>query len=488
MPTAAPISDWKHHLIGGETVESSGTDTIPVINPATEQRIGSVTAADEVDVDRAVTRAQQAFTESGWAQLSFQERAVHLRALADGLEQNRAEMMSTVTAENGSVQPIADWANVTGAAAVYRYFAELGDSLEKEEVRPYAPNSSETLVRKEPIGVAGLITAWNSPQGTYSMKLGPALLAGCATVLKPAPETPFDAFLFMDIVKAAGIPDGVVNVVFGGKETGQALVRHPGIDKVSFTGSTMAGRDIAGACGQLLKPSTMELGGKSAALLLDDVDLDTFLTWLGPSCIAHSGQICSLSTRVLAPRHRYDEIVDGLADALSSMRIGDPSDASTEVGPLVTARQRERVEGYIGIGKDEGARVVTGGGRPADLDQGFFVAPTVLADVDNGMRVAREEIFGPVLAVIPYDGGDAEAVRIANDSDYGLGGTVFSADRDRATDVARQVRTGSIGVNFYNQNPNAPFGGIRNSGWGREMGREGLDPYLFAKSIYREVR
>lgn len=315
------------------------------------------------------------------------------------------------------------------------------------------------------------------------LKLAPALIAGCTVVAKPSPEAPLDAYLLAEWIQEAGLPPGVVNFVPAGRETGAYLVEHPGVDKVAFTGSTAAGREIGAACGRLLRPATLELGGKSAAIICQDADLDVTIEGLKMASLMNNGQACAAQTRILAPRSRYDEVADALAAMVSGLTVGDPADYGTEIGPMAARRQQERVENYIRIGQDEGAKLLTGGlTRPHD--QGWYVAPTVFADVSNSMRIAREEIFGPVLVLIPYNDED-DAITIANDSDYGLGGSVWTGDVDHGVDLARRVRTGSCGVNLYVLDPNTPFGGYKNSGLGRELGPEGLNPYLEYKAIPR---
>jgi aldehyde dehydrogenase (NAD+) len=314
-------------------------------------------------------------------------------------------------------------------------------------------------------------------------KLAPALLAGCTVVFKPAPETPLDAFRLAELFEEAGLPKGVLSVVPAGREVGEHLVRHRQVDKVSFTGSTAAGKRIGAICGEQLKRFSLELGGKSAAIILDDANLEEALPMLLPNAIMNNGEACIAQTRILAPRDRYQEVVDALAERMSVLKVGDPLDPATEVGPLVAERQRARVEGYITIGQEEGAKVALGGGRPSGLAKGYYVEPTLFVDVDNSMRIAQEEIFGPVLAVIPYE-GDEQAVALANDSSYGLCGSVWTSDPDRGLEVARRVRTGTYMLNSAIPIDFAtPFGGFKESGLGREFGPEGLELFLEKKSI-----
>ena len=330
------------------------------------------------------------------------------------------------------------------------------------------------------------IPPWNVAQTTTLSKLVPALLAGCSVVVKPSPETPLDALLLARLIDGIGLPEGIVSILPAGRETGQRLVASPDVDHVAFTGSTAAGRSIAAVCGRDLRRATLELGGKSAAIICDDADLNQVLAGLRTASFNVSGQACIAQTRILAPRSRYGEVVDALAGLARGLRLGDPSDPATDLGPLVTRTHMDRVLSAIDAGGKEGARLVTGGGRAAGQARGWFVEPTIFADVDNRMRIAREEIFGPVLSVIAYDGQD-EAVAIANDSDYGLAGSVWSADLARGEAIARQVRTGMIGVNGFRPDFSMPFGGIKASGIGREFGREGLDAYTEPKALYRPV-
>jgi len=467
-------------VVDGRRVRASSAGRLEVVNPATEEVLGSIVDGDETDVDTAITAARSAYASEAWRGLGPGERADLLDRLADVLDRRAVEMGELITRQNG--MPISALGgpsgHARGAAVAYRYFAQLARDFEWEDVR-----ASGTLVRREPVGVVGIIAPWNGPQVLVSWKLGPALAAGCTTVIKPAPETTLDAFMLLDAVAEAGFPPGVVNLVTGGRETGAALVRHPGVDKIGFTGSTAAGRLIAAECGAALKPVSLELGGKSAALLLDDANVEMFAGLIPEISAKNSGQVCYSCTRVVVPRNRYQEVVDAAVASMRSGPVGDPFDEKTVYGPLVADRQRERVEGYIQAGLDQGARVATGGGRPDGLDRGYFLEPTVFDNVTNQMRIAREEIFGPVLAVIPYD-SEEEGIAIVNDSDYGLGGSVFSADPERAIAVAHRVESGTVGINGYGIKLDAPFGGIKSSGLGRELGPEGFAEYLELKSIY----
>lgn len=452
----------------------------PVREAATGELLGDGGSATEADIDAAVAAARAALP--GWEGSSPDHRAGVLKAFAAALHQRARDTSELVSRENGMPISLSGSANGRFPAALLGYYAKLITALPTEEIRPSA--MGHTVVRREPVGVVAAIVPWNYPQALAAFKLAPALAAGCTVVLKASAETALDAMVFAEAAQQAGLPDGVLNVVPGGVEAGTHLVSHPGVDKVSFTGSTQVGRIIGETCGRLLRPVTLELGGKSAAIILDDADLGATIKGLKSVSFVNNGQTCFLGSRILAPRSRYAEVVGALADLVNGFTVGDPLDSETDIGPVVSARQRDRVLGYIEDGKSSGARLVVGGGVPRHQPRGWFVSPTVFADVDNSDRIAQEEIFGPVLAVIPYD-GDEHAIALANDTEFGLAGTVWSPDTDRATGIARELRTGTVGINGYQLDLGAPFGGVKASGIGRELGPEGLEEFFTLKSIYR---
>jgi aldehyde dehydrogenase (NAD+) len=473
-------TEWDKLFIGGKWVEPSTSEVIEVHSPATGELVGEVPAAAPGDVDAACAAARKAFDGGPWPTMSPQERAAVLGAAVKLMEERADELKFLLGAETGQPATIVDMMQYGAAMAAFNYFAAAADKFTWQDIRDGI--YGQTLVLREPIGVVGAITAWNVPFFLAANKLGPALLAGCTVVLKPAAETPLSVFAMAEMFAEAGLPEGVLSVVPGGPETGRALTANPEIDKYTFTGSSAVGKEIGKLAAEKLKPCTLELGGKSAAIILEDADLDSTLPMLAFSGVMNSGQACVAQTRILAPRSRYDEIVEKVAGAVAAMPVGLPDDPGAAIGPLISEKQRERVEGYIKKGVEEGARLVTGGGRPEGLDSGWFVQPTVFADVDNSMTIAQEEIFGPVLAIIPYD-TEEDAIRIANDSVYGLAGSVFTTNYPRAMEIASKIRTGTYAVNMYAFDPGAPFGGYKNSGIGRENGPEGIEQYVEHKSV-----
>lgn len=479
-----PYTDVDDLHIGGAWVPAVGAATSAVIDPATGEQWGSVPEATEAEVDAAVAAARAALP--GWAATAPSVRADALRRMADAVERRAAVLAITNTLENGS--PIAETGGAAAnAASILRVFAGMSGHLEQPDIRPFPGGGNQTVVAHDPIGVCALIAPWNFPINLVVIKLAPALLAGCTTVIKPAPSTPLSVRLLIDAADDAGIPSGVINLITGGPATGDALVRHRDIDKVAFTGSTPVGRRIAAACGELLRPVTLELGGKSAAIVMPDADLDAISGVLLRSCARNTGQTCYISTRLIATPERYDALVEMVAATVSAAAVGDPLDAATVFGPVASAAQRDVVRGYIRVGVDEGARAVVGGDVAPPFEAGWFVAPTVFADVRRDMRIAQEEIFGPVITILPARDVD-DAVAIANSTRFGLGGIVFGRDEDAAFQVARRVDTGSVGINFFASNHHAPFGGRHDSGLGVEYGIEGLSAYLAPQSVHRRMR
>jgi acyl-CoA reductase-like NAD-dependent aldehyde dehydrogenase len=471
----------REFFIGGGWAAPAGDGRLNVVSPSTEEVVGQVPVATPADVDRAVAAARTAFDEGPWPRTAPAERGAVLARAAEVLRKRAAEIAEITVEEMGCAISQAPRAQTGMLAPLFDYYAELSRTFEFE--REVVAGDRVGLVTNEPVGVVAAIVPWNAPVTIASWKVAPALAAGCTVVLKPAPEAPLSNFILAEALDEAGLPPGVLNVVPGDREAGEHLVTHPGTDKVAFTGSTAAGKRIMSLCGDRVKRVSLELGGKSAAIVLADADVADVLPKLVGGAMHLSGQVCGAHTRVLLPRSRYAEAVEAAAAAARAVPVGDPHDPATLVGPLVAERQRDRVEGYLRLAARAGARAVAGGGRPAHLPKGWYVEPTILADVDNSMRVAREEIFGPVLCLIPYDGDD-EAVRIANDSPYGLAGGVWTGDPARGLAVARRIRTGSLAINgCHPPFPLVPFGGFKESGLGRELGPEGLRAYLEPRSI-----
>ncbi|HKT01857.1 MAG TPA: aldehyde dehydrogenase [Rugosimonospora sp.] len=474
--------EYKELYVGGRWVPPASDRRIEVVSPHSEQPIGHTPEATEQDVDRAVEAARRAFDAGPWPRTDPAERLAAVRRFAAAYAARQDEIAELISTEMGAPLWFSQVGQVGATMMAVDSFIAAAEQYAWEERRTGA-FGGPVVVRREPVGVVGVITPWNVPHFVTLAKLIPALLTGCAVVLKPPPESPVSGLVLAEILDQVGLPEGVVSVLPAGREVGEHLVRHPGVDKIAFTGSTGAGRRIAALCGQDLRRVTLELGGKSAAVVLDDADASVVAQGLQLASLMNSGQACIAQTRILAPRQRYDELVDAVAAMVTPLTVGDPLSMDSYIGPMVAKRQQERVESYIRIGQEEGARLVVGGtGMPEGLETGWYVRPTVFAGVDNSMRVAREEIFGPVLSVIPYDDED-DAVRIANDSDYGLAGSVWTSDAEHGLDVARRIRTGTLGINQYNLDFNAPFGGFKASGIGREFGPEGIDGYVELKSI-----
>jgi aldehyde dehydrogenase (NAD+) len=476
----APLRHPDRFYIGGEWIEPSSGTAFDVVDPATEVPYFRVALARADDMARAVAAARLAFDDGPWPRLSHAERAGYLRAIADGLRKRADDLGHLWPREVGVLHSLAQ-SSGDGAAATFDQFADLAGTYPfRQRVTP-AKGGFGLLVR-EPVGVLGAIIPWNGPMSQIQYKVAPALLAGCTIVLKPSPEAPGEALVLAEIADEIGLPPGVLNVVTADRDVSELLVTDPRVDRITFTGSTAAGRRIASLCGERIARYTLELGGKSAAVILDDFDIATAAATLARGQYDMSGQLCAALTRVIVPRGRHDELVDAIADVFAGAVIGDPFDDATQLGPLAMRRQRDRVEGYIAKGVAGGATLAAGGGRPAHLDRGWYVNPTVFGNVDNRSVIAQEEIFGPVLSVIPAD-DEQHAVELANDSIYGLNSSVFTNDVDRALEVAGQLKAGTVGHNARRGDPAIAFGGFKQSGIGREGGAEGLTELLETKLI-----
>ena len=483
MATQELIRHPGKFFIGGQWVAPSSDDTIDVITPSTEECFVTVAAAQDADINRAVAAARQAFDEGPWPRMSHAERAGYMRAIAEKMRERSPELTRIWTSEMGVARQLAEpW--VPGISSGFDYYAGLADTfpfVERHEAL-HSPGSAIGLLVHEPVGVVGAIVPWNGPLVLATYKIAPALIAGCTVVLKSSPETPGEGLVLAEIAEEVGLPAGVLNVVTAEREASETLVRHPGVDKITFTGSTAVGKRIASICGERIARCTLELGGKSAAVILDDADIEAVAEMLSQGVRVLTGQVCSSLTRYIVARERHDDLVEAVSAAFAKIKVGDPFDAATEMGPLAMRRQRERVESYIEKGKSEGATLAAGGKRPSHLNRGFFIEPTIFANVDNRMSIAQEEIFGPVVSVIPAD-SEEHAIALANDSVFGLNASVFTADANRAYNVARQLRAGTVGHNAFRSDLSIAFGGFKQSGIGREGGIEGLRPYLEAKTV-----
>lgn len=477
-----PICHPESFYIGGKWVKPSTGAMIRVIAPATEQLYMSVAEAQEADIDRAVAAAREAFDKGPWPRMTPVERATYLRAMAKKLGERIADLAEIWPNEMGILHAIAS-AFVGTIGGIYDYYAGLANTFPFEERfdRPLM-GGSVALLAREPVGVVGAIVPWNAAINIMAYKIAPALLAGCTVVLKSSPESPGSGYIMGEIAEAVGLPPGVLNVLTADRGASERLVSHPDVDKISFTGSAPVGKRIAAICSERLARVTLELGGKSAAVVLDDVDIETAArSIVGPAC-AMTGQICSSLTRVIVTKTRHDKMVEALSAAFGAVRIGDPFDPATGIGPLAMSRQRDRVEQFIARAVAGGTKLAFGGKRPAHLNKGYFIEPTVFANVDNDSEIGREEVFGPVLSVIPAR-DEAHAIELANDTIYGLNNSVFTNEPDRAYKVARQLRSGTVGHNVWRSDMSVGFGGFKQSGIGREGGVDGLRPYLENKTI-----
>ena len=472
-------------FIGGEWVAPSSGDRIQVSDSTTEEIFLEVAEAKADDMHRAIGAAREAFDHGPWPRMTYADRATFLRAVAEGLLARGEDIGQMWPRETGALYSVSRHAGQDGFD-IFTYYANQADEFPFEkEVTPTFGEAG--LLIREPVGVVGAIIPWNSPTRLIGYKVAPALIAGCTVVLKASPEAPAAAYVLAEVVAAAGLPPGVVNVVTADREVSELLVRDHRVDKITFTGSTAAGRKIGSICGERVARCTLELGGKSAAVILDDIDIAKTATHLTRQECLLTGQSCSSLTRVIVPVKRHDEMLEALAEEFRRVRVGDPFDPESQLGPLVSERQRARVEHYVTKGSEDGAILAAGGGRPSHLVRGYYVEPTVFGNVDNSSTIAQEEIFGPVLTVIPA-ADEEHAIELANDTIYGLNASVFTDDLERALDVARRLRSGTVGHNAFRTDFGIAFGGFKQSGIGREGGTEGLMPFLETKTVILKGR
>jgi aldehyde dehydrogenase (NAD+) len=479
-----PTSPFEHpdrFYVDGAWVRPAEDNTFELTLPHTEEPNYRIAMANEADMSRAISAARHAFDEGPWPLLSPTERAGYLRAIAAGLRERGLDLARMWTDEVGVVQSFAQ-AGTKDAGGAYDYYADLAEEFPFVQRHPPSVPGEVALQLREPVGVVGAIIPWNSGTGASAYKIAPALLAGCTVVAKASPEAPSSLYVLAEVADAVGLPAGVLNCLTADRDVSESLVRDSRVDKIAFTGSTAAGRRIASIGGNRMARFTLELGGKSAAIVLDDYELEKVASSLSASATRMTGQTCASLTRIIVTEDRHDAFVEALVGQISQVRVGDPYDPDSGMGPLATERQRDRVEYYIAKGVEEGAKLATGGRRPGHLNRGFYVEPTVFAGVDNTSTIAQEEIFGPVLSVIAAK-DERHAVQLANDSIFGLNNAVFTNDADKALQVARQLRSGNVGHNSARYNFNVGFGGFKQSGVGREGGRDGLLPYLESKTV-----
>ena len=479
LPQGVAIAHPGRLYIGGAWVPAQSGCEIEIVSPDSEQVVARIAEAGEADMDAAVAAAREAFDSGPWPRMAKAERLALFRKMVDHLRARTDELALCWNAQVGGLMSFAPMMHAGGVMTLDQ-IAGFAQAYEFTEVRP-STGASAAIIAHEPVGVVAAIAPWNAPFGIMANKVAYALVTGCTVVMKPSPETPLEAYIIAEAAAAAGLPPGVVNLVPGQREASDHLVCNPGIDKVSFTGSTLAGKRIASVCGSRIARCTLELGGKSAAILCDDYPIEVAAKLLSGTIVQMSGQICAMLSRVIVPRRRHDELAEAIATEMGKTRIGHSTDPETQLGPLAMKRQLERVEMYIAEGR-KSADLVCGGGRPSHLNAGYFIEPTLFANVDNASRIAQEEIFGPVLSLIPCEDED-DAIRIANDSAFGLSGSVLTHDHEAAYRIARALRTGGIGQNGLRLDFGLPFGGFKQSGIGREGGPEGRQPYLEVKTI-----
>ncbi|WP_370631630.1 aldehyde dehydrogenase [Novosphingobium sp. FKTRR1] len=479
LPQGVTIANPESLFIGGRWVRAHSGRLIELVSPDTEQVVARVAEADEADMDAAVAAARDAFDNGPWQTTPPAERIATFRRMVTHLEGRVPELARAWSAQMGGLASFAGPMHAGGVAALHQ-IAGFAEAFAFVEQRP-THAAAAALIAHEPVGVVAAIAPWNGPFGIMANKVAYALLTGCTVIMKPSPETPLEAYIIAEAAEAAGIPAGVVNLVTGHREASDHLVCNEGIDKVSFTGSTLAGKRIATVCAGRMARCTLELGGKSAAILRDDFAIDHAAKLLTGTITLMSGQVCAMLSRVIVPRHRHDELAAAIATEMKQVRIGHSDDPTAQLGPVAMKRQLERIEGYIEEGRRT-ATLVSGGQRPSHLNVGYFIEPTLFANVDNSSRIAQEEIFGPVLSLIPAD-DEEDAIRLANSSAYGLNGSVLTHDAQAAYRIGRRIRTGGFGQNGLRMDFGLPFGGFKQSGIGREGGPEGLLPYLESKTM-----